>query len=308
MFERIACIGAVTLDRTVEPLGRLRSATSNPVSSRTSAGGTARNVAEALGRLLGGNVSLFSRVGSDAAGDSVLGELAALGVDLGGVDRHGDKPTASYTAVLDEAGELAMGLADMAIFDSVDERWLEPIVDSLTRHDLWVIDTNLPRRILESLVRHLPEGGRIFADPVSVDKSRRLEPILGRIDTIFPDRAEALEIVGARGAPGEWRDVGAQLLERGPRRAVITLGDQGVWVEDPPRHERVPAMATTATINVTGAGDCFLAGAIFAGTVAGPIDPVRCGLAAAALAVESARAVPRELTGERLLARYGAPR
>ena len=135
MFKRIACLGGATLDRTIEPLGRLRTGTSNPVRSESSAGGTARNIAEALARL-GLGVSLFSRVGQDAAGDRLLADLRSLGVDVGGVDRDPALQTASYTAVHDETGELAVGLADMEILDRLGPPWLEPRLEPLREHDL----------------------------------------------------------------------------------------------------------------------------------------------------------------------------
>lgn len=306
-FGKIACIGGATLDRRVEPLERLRAGTSNPVRTAKSTGGTARNVAEALARL-GCSVSLFSRVGRDAAGDRVLAELGPLGVALKGVDRYPDAPTASYSAVLDENGELALGLADMEIFDSLDESWLRPLKGDLLQHDLWIVDANLPPEVLASLARLLPPRGRIFADPVSVAKSRRLGPILDRIETVFPDRAEALELAGGQDGLTDCRSVAGRLLERGVGSVVITLGADGVWVEAPPRHEKVPAMTPAATLSVNGAGDCLLAGYVFARNVSAAIDPIRCGLAAATMAIESPTAVPRALTAESLLDRYQASR
>ncbi len=303
MTQRIACIGGVTLDRMVEPLERLRAGTSNPVRSETSTGGSARNIAEALSRL-GCPVSLFSRLGHDAAGEQVVDELMEAAIDLDGIDRVATHSTASYTAVLDESRELVLGLADMEILDDLEPTWLDPIADALGEHRLWIVDANLPAPVLERLAGFAVEGVSIFADPVSAEKSERLAPILGRIDSLFPDRIEAAALAGVTEAETDPGELAARIRDRGPRRVVITLGAEGVWVDEPPRHERVPAMATSAVVNVTGAGDCFVAGYVFAQLATAAVDPVRCGLAAAALAVESPRAVPAELTAEALLERY----
>ncbi len=306
MYERIACIGGASLDRKVVPLGKLRAGTSNPVESASCPGGTARNIAEALARL-GCSASLFTRVGRDATGEQIFAQLRRLGVDLDGVDRAESSPTASYTALLDEASELVYGLADMEILERLDVGWLDPIAEGLAAHDLWILDANLPVAVLERLAALAPEGVRIYADPVSVEKSGRLASILDRIDTLFPDRLEAAALSGAEGARDAAADparLAAAIRERGSRRVLITLGEDGVWVDDPPRHERVPAVEASTVIDVTGAGDCFLAGYVFAQAAGAAIDPVRCGLIAATFAVESPRSVPAELTAERLLARY----
>ncbi len=309
--QRIACLGGATLDHRIEPLGQLRTGTSNPVRSESSAGGTARNIAEALARL-GLEVDLFSRVGRDPAGDRLLADLERLGADVAGVDRDPRLATASYTAVHDEHGELVMGLADMEILDRLDLAWLEDRLEGLREHDLWIVDANLPRPVLERLAEALPEGGRIYADPVSVEKSARLAPVLARIDTIFPDRAEAAALANSEeDEPPEL--LAGRLLERGPRRVVTTLGSEGVRIDTPARHDKLPAVEIEKLVSVNGAGDCLVAGFVFAERAAnadlGPgldIDPLSYGLAAASLAVESPTAVPDSLTAEALRARHRA--
>lgn len=305
MTAPIACIGGATLDRRVEPLGRLRSGTSNPVRSAVSAGGTARNIAEALARL-GCAVTFCSRVGLDAAGDALESELAGLGIDVAGIDRDPSRPTASYTAVLDEGGELAMGLADMEILDALDAAWVDARAKLLAEHPLWIVDANLPGPALERLVEIMASETRLWADPVSVDKSARLTPILSRVEAIFPDRAEATALAGLdkTASPDA---LGARLRELGCGRAVITLGAEGVQVDDPPRREKLPAMKVERIASVNGAGDTFIAGYAWAelerAAGHGEIDPLRAGLAAASLSVESSSAVPESLNADALTRR-----
>ena len=73
-------------------------------SAARATGGVARNVAENLARL-GVRTQLIAAVGRDAPGEWLLRETAASGVDLRSVVRTGG-PTGSYTAVLDDRGEL----------------------------------------------------------------------------------------------------------------------------------------------------------------------------------------------------------
>jgi pseudouridine kinase len=295
MFERIACIGGATLDRQLRPLGDLRLGTSNPVRAEAWAGGAARNVAEALARL-GRATSLFTCLGSETAADELVDGLGRLGVDTTGVSRSHEHGTAGYTAVLDRSGELVLGLAEMSLLDELEDRWLDGMTRRLGAHDLWVVDANLPQPALERLVTEAPRHVRIFADPVSVEKSRRLLPVLDRIDTIFPDRSEAAELAGIDPdselvAPR----AASRLRELGVKRAVVTLGSEGVCIEDPPRRGIVPAMPVEQVVNVSGAGDCFMAGLIFSLATGTPADPIVGGLAAASLSVESERPVPTGL-------------
>ena len=110
---------------------------------RVGAGGVARNVAENLGAP--GPVSDHgSRVGGDREGDAVLDGLDEAGVGLDFCTRSTTAPTATYTALLDKAGELVIGLADMGVYDELTVDVLEPLLPRLERIPVWFIDCNLP--------------------------------------------------------------------------------------------------------------------------------------------------------------------
>lgn len=301
--ERIACIGGMTVDRQVRPVGRLRGGTSNPVRSISTAGGAARNVAETLARL-GCDVTLFSRVGEDDAGSELLRAVARVGIDASGVDRSPTHPTASYTAVLDERGELSIGLADTAIFDELEPGWSDRIAARLVDHRLWVLDANLPADVLGRLLEEERSGRTVAADPVSVDKAKRLEGVLGRIDLLFPDRAEAAALSGTpTHSPDGVAAAAARLREAGVGTVVVSLGADGLWIDDGGRQEHVPALPVRSIGNVSGAGDALIAGYLWAVLAGEGTDPVAGGLAAASLALESDRTVTEGLTAERLRGR-----
>jgi pseudouridine kinase len=210
-------------------------------------------------------------------------------------------------AVLDTAGELVVGLAEMTLLDELEADWLDSVRSRLRRHDLWVLDANLPEASLVRLLGDVPRHTRVFADPVSVEKSRRLLPVLDRIDTLFPDRAEALALAGVEGESElAARQAAERLRQMGVKRVVVTLGREGVCIDDPPRRGTVPAFPTEQVSNVSGAGDCFLAGLIFALATGTPSDPIAGGLAAANLSVESDRPVPDTLDAVKLLDRASA--
>jgi pseudouridine kinase len=297
----IACIGGVTRDRKLWPLDGLRPGTSNPVTSAVSAGGVAGNVARGLAAL-GCGVTIFSRVGDDGAGDETLRALEGAGVDVTGVSRS-RHPTADYTAVLDGAGNLVFGLADMEIFDALEPAWADSIAPALSSFGLWIVDANLPGAVLDRLLGRKPEDVTAIADPVSVSKAARLEPVLGTLDALLPDRAEAAALSGRS---TDTLDGLAEACDRlrglGVGAVLITLGREGLYLDDGRRRELLPAIGAVGEGEVTGAGDALVAGYVWGKLAGGGLDPVRCGLAAASLTIESSESVAA-LSPERLMER-----
>lgn len=296
----------MSVDHKVQTSGALRRGTSNPVSSSASAGGVARNVAESLARL-GCQVSLLSVTGDDAAGDRLREELDTLGVDLSHVVRSPHRPTASYTAVLESGGTLSLGLADMDVMAELDVDWAAQAASFLAEHDYWVIDANLLPATLERLLADENRTARVVAEPVSIVKSERLRPVLSRLDVLFPDKGEAAALSGLPSRTIE--DVpaaAARLRSMGPGAVIVSLGPGGVYVDDGPRLEFVPALPSENVVDVTGAGDALVAGWLY-GELEGVADPVRYGLAAASLALESTRSVSASLNSETLVRRAAEP-
>jgi pseudouridine kinase len=245
-------------------------------------------VAEALARL-GCDVAFFSIVGEDEAGRVLLGGLGDAGVDVAGVSRSVRHPTGAYTAVLGPSGRLEFGLADMEIFEEADATWVEGLTPALSARGIWFVDANLPADALSALLASKPPGATVLADPVSVAKSERLRPVLSGIDGLFPDRLEAGALSRMPAVISEEQVAAAaeRILELGAREVIVTLGSEGVFVADETRSEMVAAIAPGGPLSdVTGAGDALVAGYIF-GLSRQLRDPLRLGLAAASLVLES---------------------
>ena len=148
--ETVACIGGIVVDRKARVIDPLHPGTSNPVTVSSCPGGVVCNIARNLVKL-GGKAALFSSVGRDSAGDCVLRDLASPNLDLSHVSRSPNRPTASYTAVLDEKAQLFIGLADMAIFEELDAAWADSIASVIAQSKFWVLDANLQMCIRDRL-------------------------------------------------------------------------------------------------------------------------------------------------------------
>lgn len=291
----VLCIGGCHIDVKARLEGPVRMATSNPVRTSRTPGGVACNVARWLARL-GTGVRLASIVGDDAAGMGLITMLEAEGVDASAVDVVAGGITASYTAIIAPDGDLVIGTADMGIYERLDREWAERVVTAAPALVI-VIDANPTPEALGAIVDG-KDAALLAADPVSVDKSLRLADHLSGIDIAFPDAAELAALSGSD-------DVveGAELLRaRGVGTVVVTLGPAGALVAEGPPPRVHPPVAPQRIVDVTGAGDAFLAGYVHA-LVTAEADPAAWGLATASLAVGSDESVPVAASLERVRAR-----
>lgn len=279
IFGTITVFGAIALDCRLTACRPLVPATSNPATARERPGGVARNIAAYLADL-GADVRLVSRLGEDAAGTALLHDLAQRHIDSAHVARSRTAATARYWAVLEPAGELALGLADMAVLDEIDPRAL----DAAARLPAaaWFLDANLPEACIDHLLDHPCRPELLAADTVSVSKAGKLAGRLAAVDLLFTNAAEAAVLVGAADA--------AALVLAGAGAVVIGRGAAGLDVADASGSRHLPVLASAVGVkDVTGAGDALAAATLW-GRLSGLdlFTAARLGrLAAAAVITES---------------------
>ncbi len=288
-------IGGANMDLKAQSRQRATHHTSNPGRASMAPGGVARNIAENLGRL-GDRVHLVSVVGRDAMGDALLSQTGAAGVRLEHVVRT-DRPTGTYTAVLDSDGELIVAIADMEATAELGPEVLQKAAPVMATADLLVLDGNLSRDTF-SRALDLSGGVRTVFDPVSVPKARGLKDVLDdRIYAVTPNRdeLEALTCLPTRTHQQVRHAVGA-LHDRGVELVWVRLGAHGSLLGTTTEMIEIPALPARVN-DVTGAGDSMLAAfchVLLAGGT--PQYAARFGHAAAALTVASPHTVRPDLT------------
>lgn len=297
----VVVVGGANMDVVARTSAPLVTATSNPGRTRLSPGGVGRNVAACLG-LLGAPVRLVSAVGDDAFGAEVLRVTAACGVDVGAVRRVPATATGTYTAVLDDGGELVAAVSDMA---AVDALVLETV--HLADAALLVVDGNLsPDQVAHVLAAAAAAAVRVAFEPVSVAKAARSAALVRDLFLVTPNSDELAALTG-RDAD-DWRASVADLHAHGVEHVWLRQGPAGSWVctrGAEPVH--VPAEPADV-VDVTGAGDAMLA-AWAAAWLAGadPVGAARDGHRAAAATVESHHTVRPDLA-DAVRGRGGAAR
>lgn len=294
--NRVACIGGANVDRKATCLNPVRMQTSNPVTVEQSCGGVARNVAENLGRL-GVPVSLITFVGDDREGEWLLAETQRRGVDTSQSYLLAEQRTGTYTAVIDDRGEMVLALADMQIYDGVDDAMIGARWPHLASSRYLFADTNLPKDVLHYLIRRCREEQlALCVNAVSAFKALKLPAELDGVELLILNRHEAEAMTGIQPESADAADAALrELHRRGAKRIVLTLGEEGlVWFDDGRTGKLLPDKVDV--VDVTGAGDSLVAGVLFGLTEGETLEGAcRSGMKCAALTLQTKQTVA-ELT------------
>ncbi|MEM7286695.1 MAG: carbohydrate kinase [Actinomycetota bacterium] len=225
-------------------------------------GGGPMNVAIAASRL-GVPSAFLGRVSTDAHGERIWAHLVANGVDLRVAER-GDEPTAR--AIVEHTPKLRFrfegeGTADQALTSSA----LEPLGAGphiLHGGTLGLFRGRTAEVLAEAAERH---AGIVSLDPnvrpQIIDDRQRWDHFHDRwvaVTHLYRGSDEDFDWIW----PGRSADsCTAELLARGVRAVVVTLGPDGALVYTPQGDVRVPGVEVEV-VDTVGAGDTFVAGVL----------------------------------------------
>ena len=299
----VLVVGAAGLDIIGKLQGELRTGTSNPAQIRTSFGGVARNVAENLARL-GQPVRLLTVVGRDSAGERLLQEAEAAGVDVSAVRHSEEYATGTYLAVVNQVGELQTALDDMHAASLISPDYLRLNQDLFADAAAVFVDGNLPKETLRTLFS-LARKARVpvCADPTSTSLALKLKPYLSRLALLTPNSFEAAVLSDLPVTVSRRREAlmaAKKLVSAGVGIVIVALAEFGACYAASQSSGHVPAIKT-AIVDPTGAGDAMTATVLFA--LLNDIsldDAVRLGVCAASLTLCHRGAVLQDLSLEKL--------
>ncbi len=300
-LRSIACIGGSNIDYKAVAVHSIEMHTSNPVTLHESPGGVCRNIAENLANL-SCHVSLYSFVGNDREGSWIMEQTRLNGVDVSQVQTLDGHKSGSYTAVLQQDGEMVIAIANMGIYDAITPTMIETKWKMLSTASIVILDTNLPEDCIQFVIDKCRNFDiPLLVDPVSTQKTKRLPERLDGVFLLFPNREEAEILSGiAISSPADCEIAAARIRERGAAHVIITLGEQGIFYSSSEQNEFIPPYAATV-LDVTGAGDSFVAGVAY-GLEQGKTvyDACRTGLAASSITLQSLESVSSELKPNRI--------
>lgn len=251
---------------------------------RTFPGGKGANQAVAAARA-GAFTAMVGRVGKDDFGAALVSNLKANGVDTGHVALDGAASGVALITVSDDGQNtivVAQGAnANLAPTDILGA------VDLFARAQVVLMQLEVPLPAIEQAIALAKlHKVKVVLNPAP---AQQLDPALLReIDYLVPNQHELALLTGESEV-----EAGVRALRAiGVRNVLVTLGDDGVLLEQATASTRFDPHKVQV-VDTTAAGDAFV-GAFGAALAAGsaPLEAVRWGNAAGALAVTKAGAQP----------------
>lgn len=258
----IAGIGGANVDIHGQSNSPIIMRDSNPGRLHLSTGGVTRNILDNLARL-GRRCQLISAVGDDVYGRMLRDDCRALGIGTEGLLVRPGHVSSSYISIMDSEGDMLVAMSDMRILTEMDEAFVAQRLELLNGAELVVCDGNLSAPALEYLTAHCTAP--LCVDPVSTTWARKLAPVLGRFDTVKPNRLEMEVLAGMSiSTEADLEEACARVLAAGVRRVFVSLGADGIYYKGPGGSIHGRSRAFDRMVNATGAGDATMAGILHA--------------------------------------------
>lgn len=284
----IVVIGGANVDMTGHVHQDVKRFDSNPGSISTTYGGVGRNIAENLARL-GFSVKLVSALGDDYHGERMRKYCESVGIDMSLTKKYTGERTSIYMQVLNDIGELDVAVADMEVIKKLTRDNISSYHHYLTDAKAIVVDCN----VSEAIIAYLSDnyGEKLFIDPVSIVKARKIKTALSEAYCITPNKFELDQF----SLGDNLEEMITDVAQKGAEHVVVTRGSKGVIYYDKKLHKKEALQADIN--NVTGAGDAFVAGLVY-GFVNDKAfnESVDLGLKMAKLTVESNTTVSQILS------------
>ena len=264
----VLCAGILVADLFAEPIERLPKPGELTETSglAMSVGGSAANTAVAL-RILGEDVAVAGKVGSDIQGDFVVSELKRRGVDVSHVRRTAGSAT-SGTIIINVTGEdrrylHCVGANAEFRFEDLDLSALGGA--GVLYFGGYLALPSFPVGSLTKLFREAKLRGLTTALDVTMPVNASVDlqsvaPALRYTDYFLPNCEEAGRLTGEH----DERSQAKRLSELNPECAVvITRGPRGPLARKQGRFIDTPPFRVNS-VDESGAGDAFAAGLITA--------------------------------------------
>jgi len=218
-------------------------------------GGKGANQACAAAKL-GGEVTMLGAVGNDDAGDFLLSGLTDSGVKVEHIKRVPGKPSGQAWIVLDKHGDNSIIVLPGANA-CVDIAYLESKRTVIENADIIIMQLEIPTQSVcyaASLAKSL--GKTVILDPAPAVPDLPGE-LLSNTDYIKPNQSELELLTGC--PPGDYQKGAEQLITRGCRNVIVSLGERGAFCHESGRKPFHKAAHPVKAVDTTAAGDSFLA-------------------------------------------------
>lgn len=214
-------------------------------------GGKGANQACACGRL-GGDVKILGCVGRDEFGSRQIESLGAAGVDALGLRQSPGLPTGTAVIYVDRNGDNSIVVIPGANRECGEQYLREQ--DELFR---WCGIIVLQMEIPMEAVLYAARRGRELGKTVILNPAPAPDELLGLVDYLTPNETELAKLSGiAAVGQTDLKRAARLLIEKGVKKVLVTLGEQGALLVDGETERLYPARQVES-VDTTAAGDCF---------------------------------------------------
>lgn len=284
-MKKILVIGSLNMDTVIEtPYMPKSGETLTGTGVSLVPGGKGANQAYAAGKL-GGNVSMIGAVADDSFGQMLTANLEAVGVNTNGIAVMEGETTGQAFITVDSTAAnsiILIGGTNALVGKDLIDKNLSLIEDC----DILMMQLEIDPAVVEyAKDLAVSMGKMVILDPAPA-KGDLPDSIWKGVDYIKPNETE-LEILVGRSLHGEkeLREAATELLAKGVKNVMVSLGGDGLLLLNEDGCEFFPANKVTA-VDTTAAGDCFTASFALALSKGESVDEaIRFGQKSSAIAV-----------------------
>ena len=297
--DYVTVIGAANLDIHGFTEEKLILNDSNPGAVKICLGGVARNISENLTKL-DIDTKLITATGGDSNSKKLIEECTLLGIDMENTLILPDMSASIYLAIIDENGDMALALSDMSVLDRMTPEFIKSKSHIIKNSNIIILDAGLSTDTIEYILMNFKDN-KVFLDPVSIKKARKVKHIVGKFHTIKLNKMEAEYLSNIKiDKEDDLNRVSKYFIDQGVKRVFITLGKKGVHYRDGNYKNSLQAPEIQVK-NATGAGDAFMAGIIFSSLLNNDIDYIaKFSASASILALSHVDTVNPNMSVERI--------
>jgi len=263
MRKSIVCAGIICLDLVNTLPHDLEVGGKYPGASlMMSPGGIVKNTAEVLARM-GHDAKLLSAAGYDTFSSAAVDGCKAAGIDVSLIRREEGVDIVTCIEVVDRRGDMFI-MTGTAVNENSTVT-LQQVIDAddvLSKAGVFMLCPSLPDESWDYIIRtypHIP----IVADAGAAGNVNKLLPYLKYLHTFKVNKREAEAFCGYRiQSEDDLRRAANDLLQKGVKNIVITLGEEGAVYANADYYGFFPAKPVAKVVNTSGAGDSFVAGLI----------------------------------------------
>ena len=254
-MKKILVVGSLNMDTVIEtPRIPVPGETIMGNGIKHVPGGKGANQVYTIGKL-GGDVSMIGAVGDDSFGDAMLENLKSVNVNVEGIERISGGTTGQAFIPVDANGENSIIVVG-GTNSLVDENLLKKYEYLMDEADIVVMQQEIPLdTVMKAKEMALAKGKTIIVDPAPA--AAMPEEFWKDIDYIKPNETELGILIGRElHSKEEYKEAAHEMLKKGVKHLLVTLGSKGCLLMSEEGEEFLPANKVKA-VDTTAAGDCF---------------------------------------------------